>query len=239
MRGTNRTRALLTSSSMILLCLAMIIGMTYALFTDKEIVKNHLQAGNMEITLERTSLTSTSLNADGYLETVTDNTVKDFTNNAEENVFGLDGTVIVPGCEYTADMKITNNSQKAKSSVAFAYWLEIDYQSADTVALANQLRITVTTEDGEHEIRLKDGLELGSAKNPVGILDVTENNTDTFTVRMEFLDDTDESLSIDNDDAQGESVEFDLIVHAVQWFEQPTESPTDAPTDAPTEAPLA
>lgn len=232
-------RALMTSSSMILLCMALIVGMTYALFTDKEIVKHHLQAGSLDITLERTRLTSTYLTNDGFLDTATDTEIKDFTNNDEENVFGLDGAVIVPGSEYTAEMKITNNSEGARSNVAFGYWIEIDCSAENTKALANQLEITVTTEDGAHEIILKDGLELGSAKNPVGVLDTAKNNTDTFTVSLKFLDDRDASLKIDNDDAQGQTVEFDLIVHAVQWFESPTDASSDASSESPTEAPTS
>ena len=44
-----RKRALLISCSVILLCVSIIVGMTYALFTDSVSVNTHLQAGNLDI----------------------------------------------------------------------------------------------------------------------------------------------------------------------------------------------
>ena len=52
MKSTNRKRALLVSASVILLCMTIIVGMTWALFTDTATVENHLQAGDLNITLE-------------------------------------------------------------------------------------------------------------------------------------------------------------------------------------------
>ena len=53
MKGTSRKRTLLVSCAVILLCMTVIIGMTWALFTDTHTVKNHLKAGDLDITLER------------------------------------------------------------------------------------------------------------------------------------------------------------------------------------------
>ena len=53
MKSTNRKRALLVSASVILLCMTIIVGMTWALFTDTQKVTNHLQAGDLSITLKR------------------------------------------------------------------------------------------------------------------------------------------------------------------------------------------
>ena len=66
------SRALIVSSAIILLCLTIITGMTVALFTDEEVVSNHLRAGDLDITLERTKLTSTYLTNRGFLETIVD-----------------------------------------------------------------------------------------------------------------------------------------------------------------------
>ena len=49
-------RILLVSCSIILLCLMIITGLTYALFTDQFSVGNHLEAGRLNVTLERTHL---------------------------------------------------------------------------------------------------------------------------------------------------------------------------------------
>ena len=122
MKSTNRKRALLVSASVILLCMTIIVGMTWALFTDTQKVTNHLQAGDLSITLKRTELTKTTLNAQGKLvESAPDTTTKNFSNPTDENVFGIvEGEKIVPGTKYVAKMQIENNSD-----VAFGYWIEI------------------------------------------------------------------------------------------------------------------
>ena len=61
MKRTLRTRALLVSSAVILLAMTLIIGVTWALFTDTQKVSNHLQAGNLSITLERIELTKKNI----------------------------------------------------------------------------------------------------------------------------------------------------------------------------------
>ena len=201
-------RALIVSSAIILLGLTIIAGMTLALFTDEEVVSNHLRAGDLNITLERTKLTSTYLTNRGFLETVVDDDVKDFTNDVRENVFALNGAVIVPQSKYTAEMKITNNSDVAESNVAFAYWVEIVYTGVDGVELAEQIEVTVNTDNSN--ILSKD-LMVGSESEPIGVLAVGESGE--FSVTIEFLD----LASAINNKAQGDEVTFDLVVHAVQY----------------------
>ena len=202
------SRALIVSSAIILLCLTIITGMTVALFTDEEVVSNHLRAGDLDITLERTKLTSTYLTNRGFLETIVDDEDKDFTNGVSENVFALSGAVIVPQSRYTAEMKITNNSDVAKSDVAFAYWVEIVYTGVSGVDLAEQINVTVNTQDSE---RLNEGLMVGSESEPIGVLAVGESGE--FAVTIEFLN----LAEAINNRAQGDEVTFDLVVHAVQY----------------------
>lgn len=203
MRSTNRKRALLVSGSVILLCLTVIIGMTLALFTDDEVVTNHLKAGDLDVTLVRTKLTSTYLTERGFLDTVTDDRDKDFTNGTDENVFALDGAVIVPQSKYIAEMQVSN-----QSDVAFGYWVEIIYTGSADVELANQIEITVNTAQSK---RLSQGLVVGSEKEPIGVIAVGEAGE--FTVTVEFLD----LANSINNQAQGDEVTFDLVVHAVQY----------------------
>jgi hypothetical protein len=203
MRSRNRKRALLISGSVILLCLTVIVGMTAALFTDDEVVNNHLKAGDLNITLVRTKLISTYLTDRGFLDTVTDGQLKDFTNETSENVFDLNGAVIVPKSKYIAEMQISN-----ESDVAFEYWIEIVYTGSANVELAEQISVTVNTEESK---RLNQGLMVGSESEPIDVLAVGEAGN--FTVTVEFLD-LDNSV---NNMAQGDSVTFDLIVHAVQY----------------------
>ena len=109
MNGTSRKKVLLISSSIILLCMTVIIGMTWALFTDTQKISNHLQAGDLSITLKRISLTKKTLNIQGYLveEQVQkpDDKPFDFTNPTDQNVFGMTADEkIVPGSKFVAEM---------------------------------------------------------------------------------------------------------------------------------------
>ena len=227
MRSTNRKRVLLVSASVILLCMTIIVGMTWALFTDTQKVSNHLKAGDLTITLKRTELTKTTLNASGYLEQLPkDTTVVNFSNPTDENVFGLttgdNGIVtekIVPGSKFVAKMVIEN-----KSDVAFGYWIEIVCTDKTNGAdLAKQLKVTVNT-GNDTTSTVNDGLKIGSDNNFVDVLAIGEDGT--FTVTVEFVDDgysfVDGVLSSTNDSAEKENLEFDLVVYAVQVTTEPT-----------------
>ena len=242
MRSMRRKRALVVSSMTILLCLSLIAGMTWALFTDTQVVKNHLVAGDLTITLTRTELTKTYLNDDGFLVTEqvqkpTDEEVG-FTNPTGENVFGL--TVdekVVPGSKYVATMKVNN-----LSDVAFNYWIRIDCNDEDVAkALAKQIAVTVYRDlDGDGEIDMEtkitpeteavltgctvsSGLEDGSDQDFVGLL--AKGGNETFAVSVEFVDlgyrYENGILSSDNDPAQEQEVNFDLIVYAIQAKDAP------------------
>ena len=246
MRSTNRKRTLIVSGAVILLCMTVIIGMTWALFTDTQKVKNHLVAGDLDITLERVELTKKTLTAKGYLKSTTytgTDAYEDFTNTTDpnKNVFGLEtdgqGTVtelIVPGSEFVSTMKITNNSD-----AAFKYWVKIVCNDADKVVeLAEQLIITVYTDkngdgtidtddtDGttEGDVSIvKNGLAVGSDLAPIGTLGI--GDSENFIVSVEFDDKgysyVGDVLTSDNDVTQGQDVEFDLIVYAVQETDAP------------------
>ena len=212
MKSTNRKRALLVSASVILLCMTIIVGMTWALFTDTQKVTNHLQAGDLSITLKRTELTKTTLNAQGKLVTSDpDTTTKNFSNPTDENVFGIvEGEKIVPGTKYVAKMQVENHSD-----VAFGYWIEIVCTDKTNGAdLAKQLKVTANT-GSDASASVNDGLTVGSSSNYVGELII--GATAEFTVTVEFLDSFVAENNIDHNDlAQGENLSFDLVVHAVQ-----------------------
>lgn len=222
MRGTNRKRALIVSSSVILLCMTIIVGMTWALFTDTQKVSNHLQAGDLSITLKRTELTKTTLNTSGYLvenkvQTANDAAV-DFTNPTDENVFGMDSNEkIVPGSKFVAKMQIENHSD-----VAFGYWIEIvctDKKSGEN--LAKQLKVTVNTGSDKSDFVGNGLIVKGANDGYVGDLAIGEK--ETFTVTVEFLDSAIAGNNVaDNNLAQNETLDFDLIVHAVQATTAPT-----------------
>ena len=213
MKSTNRKRALIVSGAIILLCMTIIAGTTWALFTDTQTVSNHLQAGDLKISLARTELTKRTLNSVGKLVTSAPDTTRlDFSNPTDENVFGIvDDEKIVPGTKYVAKMEISN-----KSDVAFGYWVEIKCTDATAGEhLAKQLKVTVNT-GTDATAFVNDGLIVKGANDGyVGELLIGESAE--FTVTVEFLDSFVVENNIEaNDLAQGENLSFDLVIHAVQ-----------------------
>ena len=213
-------RALLVSSSVILLCTAIVIGITFALFTDSVNVNNHLKAGDMNITLTRTKLVTYSLDGQtGYLRETEDSTRIDFSDPTDRNVFDIeDGARIVPCSYYEATMEVANS--KATSDTAFAYWIEIKLDTTQlteeqlgTLKLDEQMKITVVSNAGTIERTLDQGLIIGSKDDPIGILET--NTSDTFDVKVEFLD------LPDNNAAKSQNLKFDLVVYAVQMITAP------------------
>lgn len=231
MRSTNRKRALIVSAAVILLCMTIIVGMTWALFTDTAEVENHLQAGDLNITLERIQLDTKSLDAKGYLATKTSTEIVNFstTRTDKRNMFDLgEGAKIVPGSSYTATMRISNNraevgAHKLNSDVAYDYWIEIKLdvtglkaEEIEALKLDEQLKVTVNSElltKAEYAF-LNAGLKVGSEQSPIGTLALGEY--DDFTVTVEFVD------SSSNNAAKTQSLKFDVIVYAVQRTTAPT-----------------
>ncbi|MBR2375577.1 MAG: SipW-dependent-type signal peptide-containing protein [Clostridia bacterium] len=204
--GKGKVRTLLMSCVMMLLCAAMIVGGTFALWSDSAKVENHLTAGTLKVKLERISLTKTYLDNDtGYLvTTVPDTSIVDFTdtNTANANVFGIDNEEkVVPCSKYEATLRLTNNGD-----VAFSYDVIIQLTSASN-ALAEQLKIYV---DGEDKGTLDEYVADGKAI--IATQTMAKNDAaKEFTVKVEFIND--DSV---NNDAQSKEVKFDLLVNAVQ-----------------------
>lgn len=237
MKKTKR-RSLIMAVLMMVLSLALVASGTYALFSDQVKMTHHLQAGILDITLVRTNLTKKELDpVTGYMKesSVPDVPEKDFSKPTTENVFGItDKTLIVPCSTYTADMKITNNSD-----AAFGYWIEVKLNFEGEHALSDeelaalhldeQIRVIVIKSSGEAEkALLSNGLTVGSEAQPIAKLakaptvDGDGNPShnlqysDTFTVCVTFLD----LEHATNNLAQDQHLYFDLIVHAVQLAEE-------------------
>ena len=207
---SRRKRSILMSVMTMMLCLTLVAGGTYALFTDEASLSTHLEAGKLDITLKRTYLESMVLNdSTGFLDEVTDNRIIDFSNTSPENVFGItDETLIVPCTSFTATMQIENHSD-----VAFGYWVEVklDTKASDLTSdiLARQLIIRIDLGGGVYyEQKLSDGLTVGEGTY-IDVLAIGE--TDEFKVTMTFIDD-----SSVNNSAMNKNVDFDIVVHAVQ-----------------------
>lgn len=216
-----KNRVLLTSCAVILLCICIIAGMSFALFTDSVSVGNHLKAGNLKINLKRTNLKYSVLNDDGELAETTVTDVVDFTNRTGSNVFGIDSTEIriVPGSYFDATLQIEN-----AGNTAFTYNVGIKLLG-DANAMAKQLQVTLTDADGNSQTQMlseltASGLTFYGGKMKVGA------EPQTFTVKVEFINDADYNAGLpadaepedymDNDNAQNKSAIFDLVVTAVQ-----------------------
>ena len=203
--GKSKVRTLLVACVMIMLCAAMIVGGTYALWSDNVTVENHLSSGTLQVKLERISLTKTYLDDEtGYLVTAgPDTTIVDFTdtNTADDNVFGIEDEKVVPCSEYEAKLRLTNNGD-----VAFTYDVIIKLNSASN-ALAEQLKVYIDGEDkGTLDQYAVDGKAVISTQT------MAKNDTaKEFTVKIQFINDNDI-----NNDAQNKEVKFDLLVNAVQ-----------------------
>ena len=212
----NRVRTLLMASMTIMLCVAMIVGGTYALWSKTVNVENHLVAGELKLKLERTGLNKTILGSDGYMITKSyteEEAYADFTeDNSTANVFGIvDGELVVPTSAYEATMRLTNNGD-----VAFKYDVIIKLTSVSN-ELAKQLMVSI---DGVEQGYLST-FEGEDGKVVIATRNVAKGVSDTeFTVKIEFRNDAD-AEGLVNNDAMSQEAEFDLIVKAVQLTTDP------------------
>lgn len=212
-----RTKVLLLSTMTVMLCVLLITTGTFALFTGGINGREHLQAGTLDLLLQRRALRYAVLDADGYLAKKEDVTIFDFTERTQENVFGLGkNSLIVPQSYFEADMTLYN-----RGSVAFDYEVRLVWEKSNANrALAEQLRVCVDTDGNtatwERDCRLWDCADEDGFLLFSGRMDNTEaRKKSDFTVRLEFLDSASAS-KMENNDAQGCAVSFDLIVAAVQ-----------------------
>ena len=239
----NRKRVLLLSASMILLCMCVIVGATYALFTDSVTVKNHLMAGNLDLKFERTNLEFTVLNNDGLMVKHVYRDDVDFTeiDTSNGNIFGItNDDKIVPGSYVKADLKISHDRDgdvditngNGDSNVAFNYQVYISLTGGNDTDLADQLYVTVTDKNGNvvnniENVVLSDNMFNVASSDYICVLqrnNVILSQADEFTVKVEFKNVLDNGAT--NNLAQNEKVSFDLIVEAQQSTATPVETVT-------------
>ena len=199
----DKMRILLSASVLGMLSISLLVGGTYALFSSTSSVKNHLKAGNLNVSLVRTRYSKTVIDKDGYLVTKENNETLDFTNANNKNIFGLeDDELLVPTSSFSADIKITNNS-----SIAFDYTVTLDTDKIKSDSyLIDQLQVKVV--EGKNTYSKK----LSSCENYTIFSGTMETGdvVSKFTISLEFID------SYANNLAQDEVADFDLTVAAVQ-----------------------
>lgn len=191
-----RIKTLICACLVLMLCVATIAVGTYALFSDSATVSNHLQAGTLEAQLKRIEGEKALLDANGTLQRTT-LAEKDFSGETSENIFGLASSdLFVPSSYCSAKLQLKNNG-----SIPFLYTVAIRLNGQSN-ALAQQLKVYV---NGEEKGTLADYAEEGKL---LGAL-LGKGQSVEFTVKVEFE-------STGTNEAQGASVDFDLLVTAVQ-----------------------
>jgi len=214
---SKKKRTVLLASITLLLCVSLFAAGTYALFTDTVTLTNHLQAGTLDITLKRTNLTSKTVNPEtGFLVSREFPDDVDFSKANDKNVFEIKSDeLIVPGCEWNAEMQISN-----ATDVAFGYWIEIDFLEGSDL-LAKQLKVAVLPQGASEasESWVFDNSMVGSETAPVSVL--AKGASQLFTVKVVFVDDRTAGVDFNNNETMGGKVKFDLIVHAVQINQVP------------------
>lgn len=214
-------RVLLVSASMVLLCLCIMVGATYALFTDSATIHNHLTAGELNIKLERTALEYTVLDSEGRNVVITKTGSDDFSDTTleEANIFGLlDDRLIAPGNYAKATLVVSN-----EGTVAFDYVVYVNLES-QLNDLADQLQVMVFDENDQQVGETMFLKDIGMATNndlgyPVFSGEsIGASDSDTFTIQITFYDDTNSDYDRENpnNDAENLQVMFDLIIDAVQ-----------------------
>ena len=151
-------RALLSSVMAIVLCLAMLIGTTFAWFTDTaSTAVNKIQAGKLDIALEMKNADGTWANAEGA-------------SLAWQKAAGATSETVLwePGCTYQLpELRIVN-----KGNLALKYKIEISGIVGDA-ELLEAIDFTVTGVDGATTAAALNGFEGKLAANA---------NTDAITI---------------------------------------------------------
>lgn len=154
---TKTCRSLLVSGLLLMLCVSMLVGSTFAWFSDGIASKNNLiQSGNLDVALYYAA-TAEDVKADNW-ETVTDTT----------DIFGYN--LWEPGCVKTAYFKVVNTG-----SLALKYQLSADVYK----------EIAGVNRDGE-EFLLSDSIraaviDQGAERDDILAM-VGENLTSSMTV---------------------------------------------------------
>ncbi len=200
----NGKKNVLISIAALLVGGIVVTGATYALFTGKGTVNNHLKAGNLTVGLHRTSYQAYLLTDKGLLEaTKEDITDVDLAKDPKQ-LFQV--TNAVPESWYQATMQVSNDG-----SVAFDYgvrilWNEKGEAPADEVLFASQMEITLTYGNEQTETFMLDE----SAEKDIDLGTLLKDEKGSFTVKAEFKNDE------KNDEVQNTSVNFDIQVYATQ-----------------------
>lgn len=200
---TKRMRALILSMATVLLSVTLIVGASFALFSDSVTVNNHLAAGSLKVGLFRISYSEHVLGDGGLMTDHTDSEKVDLTAD-ESKLFNVEKAV--PTSYYSATLEVSN-----LGDVAFDYGVRIlwdtDSASDEEKLFARQITITVRDADGT---AVKEFALADCASNEISLGFLESAATRKFTVQAEFED------REDNDAVQLITIDFDLQLYATQ-----------------------
>ncbi len=195
--------------SMITLCFSvmMIVGGTFALFSDSQVVNNHLEAGNLDVGLHRVSYIAHQLDKDGVMKTSIEDTSDVDLNQNASKLFEVKNAV--PTSYYQATLRISNNGSTAFNYGLRILWEKTDKTSALEESFAKQIEITVTSSklNSPKVFRLAD-----CVSNDVGLgYILKDGSAETVTVKATFVNDNNV-----NNDAMLATIDFDVQIYAAQ-----------------------
>ncbi len=222
-------KSIIFSAITLCLCTLVVVGGTYALFTDTVSVNYHLSAGNLKVGLDRTAFTKYVVDEKtGLMTTVVDTGEPvDLTQDANK-LFVIDKAV--PTSWYEAELTVTNDG-----TTAFDYGMRIIWNNDNDVVgkdllLAEQIMITVTSE------KIADSAATGKNSEGVNYISfklseskgkdisfgyfLKDSSAQTFTVKAEFINNTAENNKINVGAGEEKpAVTFDVQVFATQKTE--------------------
>ena len=189
-------RTLYVSLAVMATCAAMLVAATWALFTSTQEVNNHLQAGNMEVTLDMIEKDGATVNVD-----LTEDASKIF-----------DMTDALPGEFSTAKIVVGNNGDAPFVFDVKIINVALGTDTTASTALMEQVEIAFYEADGTTLIKSFMLDEAGDAANVVEFNTALYNSqSKTIVIKATF------TLDADNNTAQNGDVTFDVQVAATQY----------------------
>lgn len=216
----SKTKAIVMSAVVTLLCVGLIVAATFALFSASRSTSVHLSAGKLDAGLYLTARDGVEIGTDGRFVDVASPEQPVNLEDDGSAIFSFEK--VVPTMWQSATLRVTNNG----STVAFNYSVSVvgieANEAATDAGLLSRLRVTVTdSQKKETTFTLADAGTKGQNID-LGTVAATANAYGEFTVRVEFLNNADGTIE-DSSDFAGATVDFDLTVECVQVTATPTE----------------
>lgn len=217
---TKKTKTLLLSTMTLMLCVLLISTATFALYSQRTTISNHLEAGSLTVGLWRTGIKQNTLNDQGYLEEISrvsgektpsgKDVWQDFTGGVNDNFFGLTEEnleAVVPGTWFESTLKIANGGD-----VAFRY--DVTFEGVNgTEDLLREIDVIVTPcdENGNATGKplTKTMYALSKDGQTISYLMEKDATEQYLTVRVAFR----QSITTQLDEG---GVSFDLVIVATQ-----------------------